>query len=218
MHYKQILFILVVFIDSRVKAMDLFTDNAGNHQTINPALLHTFWAFNEQEVLPPLESDVTPLVETALKELKRSSRIRKPRILYGDYGDYLEEIPTSDNASVSDSDDYVLVLDRNNSKKRSPALPCKKYTCSQCAHSYNEIHYLNRHIRTAHSNHRPFSCDQCQKSFKQKHHMIEHVKRHGADMYFCQICHKGLKRTSELTRHLRDVHRIKKQSSNEHLE
>lgn len=200
---------VIFFISCAVQslcAMELFDATQEIQQTINPALLHTFWMFNEQEILPPLEPEVEPAVAPALEVPQRPRRERKPTVLYNDFiADKLEK----DSIHESD-DDYVLVLDNYHSKKGTRTDKVRSFTCNECTKSYDTQYYLNRHKKFAHNLERPFSCDQCPQSFKQKHHWVEHVRRHGSDVYFCKVCLKGLKRNSELTRHLKDVHDIRK--------
>lgn len=200
---------VIFFISCTVQsvcAMELFDASQEIQPTINPVLLHTFWMFNEQEILPPLEPKIELEVAPAPEVLERSRRERKPTVLYKDFiTDKFEK------ESIHESDDdYVLVLDNYHSKKRTRTDKVRAFTCDQCTKSYDAQHYLNRHKKIAHTIDRPFSCNQCPQSFKQKHHLVEHINRHGSDIYFCQVCLKGLKRNSELTRHLKDVHDIRK--------
>lgn len=210
-HLKILLLILSAV--QSLCAMELFDATQGIQQTINPALLHSFWMFNEQEVLPPLEPEVEPLVVPSPEELKRSRRERKPTVLYKDFiTDKLEK------DSVDESDDNTIVLDNYNSKKRTKISATKQFACDLCQKSYDNEYHLNRHTRTAHSDNRPFGCHLCPKSFKEKHHMVEHERRHGSYTVACPVCTKCLKRNEEVTRHLKDVHRIQIQYGNEHVQ
>ena len=56
-----------------------------------------------------------------------------------------------------------------------------KIECEECGKSFTDTYYLKSHIKTVHSNARPFSCSICSKSFKEKKvlkgHMLTHERK-----------------------------------------
>lgn len=203
-HFK--LMLLILSVTHSLYAMDLFDFNQEIRPTINPALLNSYSIIKQEDVEPPLEPLFPPLIAPVIDTIttvKHSTGSHKATVLFKDViTDKLEKL------SVDETDDKFIVLDNYNSKKCTKMSATKQFACDQCSKSYNSQYYLNRHIRTAHSNDRPYSCYLCKKTFKEKHHCVEHVERHRATRVQCSECSKFFKRNSECTRHLKEVHHI----------
>lgn len=186
------------------------------YQTISPALLHIMPKVEEPALAPlllPLAPEVSPVLEAAA-EAMRAKRTRTPtRLKY--YAEFLcDQVSSDAEEQYSNSEEFTPDISPKRTRivLKKETDTAKPFACHLCPKSYDEKHYLNRHIRTSHNDDRPFSCYLCHKSFKEKHHLDEHVNRHGDARVYCSECSKPFKRNPELTRHLRDVHRIQKQN------
>jgi len=67
----------------------------------------------------------------------------------------------------------------------------KKYQCPECPKVYFDYDKssLNRHMRFAHRNNRPYSCNICEKDFRTKGSRDEHIRKHLGERHLkCSMC------------------------------
>lgn len=112
-----------------------------------------------------------------------------------------------------------------------------KRQCDQCSYVANSSSRLESHKLYRHKNERSYVCTICQKTFKQRGDLRAHVRRHqivepyrcdkcdfetlneeGLNThskihdrmyeYCCHICQKNFSRGNNLSRHLRDLHKL----------
>ena len=71
-------------------------------------------------------------------------------------------------------------------RNQKNATPGKKKVCPHCN---IEQSALSRHIKTVHSNHRPYSCNECGKAFVRKEHFMKHYHHHVERLtkWYCPI-------------------------------
>ena len=123
------------------------------------------------------------------------------------------------------------------------------FECLKCGKSYGRVGHLNRHVlghnptkryecsykdcgksfvdrrehRVHEDRHRGilrYKCELCGKLFGSQSNLINHRRWHSEETrYECQLCGKGWKVTSDLQRHMEDVHSGKvRKSENEEKE
>lgn len=79
----------------------------------------------------------------------------------------------------------------------------KPYECAQCPEAFISQYLLTTHIRTKHSDHRPFSCDACGKSFKFATSYNKHLLTHtDIKNYHCDVCGRSFRQQSAFKVHM----------------
>ena len=77
-------------------------------------------------------------------------------------------------------------------------------TCDVCSKSYGRKDHLMRHMRTTHSELRPFVCRVCAQTFSRKDRLLRHEKIHsGVPQFSCDLCDKCFIRRDSLKKHSR---------------
>ena len=88
----------------------------------------------------------------------------------------------------------------------------KKHECHLCEKSYTSKHNLDLHMRTQHSNKRPYKCNDCEKNFKDPTVFKRHRELHelnGERNFECNICKSKFITKSRLSTHIRFKHKDK---------
>ncbi|BHF83242.1 hypothetical protein SprV_0802638400 [Sparganum proliferum] len=89
-----------------------------------------------------------------------------------------------------------------------------KHICPTCGRAFVREDKLRRHIRSIHSDERPFVCEVCSKAFARKDKLQEHARHHNRDITFpCPACNEVFLMRSLLNRHLRLTHQMKSADS-----
>ena len=80
-----------------------------------------------------------------------------------------------------------------------------QYVCTfgECSNRYKFNHYLQNHIRRAHTLEKPFQCIDCGKTFFTKRDLINHRQTHSDLTFECEECHKLFNREILLKSHQR---------------
>lgn len=87
-----------------------------------------------------------------------------------------------------------------NLKHRLLRLHC---SVPQCEASFSTQKMINRHIKTVHSENRPFSCDKCLSTFKSKSALTQHNNAHATDKAFhCSQCSSAFVSQDRLNQHM----------------
>ena len=83
----------------------------------------------------------------------------------------------------------------------------RPYQCPDCQKSFHQLVKLKRH-RLQHTGERPFSCEVCGKTFKTRYHMKEHRVIHLArdHHYGCSQCGRKFSDKNNLRRHWKTLH------------
>ncbi|CAH1776925.1 unnamed protein product, partial [Owenia fusiformis] len=63
-----------------------------------------------------------------------------------------------------------------------------KKVCAECGKEFTKMRQLNKHMKTAHSDERPYKCDACPKAFKQQDKLKDHVNRIHKKITKCIQC------------------------------
>ncbi|XP_071445625.1 zinc finger protein 497-like [Hetaerina americana] len=78
----------------------------------------------------------------------------------------------------------------------------KQYFCCRCPQIFESLVFLERHVKTQHSDQRPYSCDECGATFKLEKYLKKHAKLHsGVRPFKCAVCAKAFRNRSELELH-----------------
>ena len=79
----------------------------------------------------------------------------------------------------------------------------KKFYCTHCGYSSTHTYVLKRHIKTVHSDERPFSCNSCESTFKTRDMLLLHTKIHtGEKPHQCKYCEKTFTQSKHLKNHV----------------
>ncbi|ODV93672.1 hypothetical protein PACTADRAFT_82182 [Pachysolen tannophilus NRRL Y-2460] len=54
----------------------------------------------------------------------------------------------------------------------------KNFDCSQCTGSFRRLEHLKRHVRSCHTDIRPYGCHLCEKKFARSDNLSQHIKVH----------------------------------------
>lgn len=57
-------------------------------------------------------------------------------------------------------------------------LPSTSFPCTECDKQFKRSEHLKRHVRSVHSNIRPFHCKYCDKKFSRSDNLAQHLKTH----------------------------------------
>ena len=81
--------------------------------------------------------------------------------------------------------------------------------CELCDKSYDNIHYLKRHIKTVHDKVKDYKCDSCGKAFTTPSHLEQHVKSVHLKIkdIACDYCDKVFSARFHLNKHVKYVHK-----------
>jgi uncharacterized Zn-finger protein len=94
-------------------------------------------------------------------------------------------------------------------RKRDPLKQktVKQFKCSLCSKRFAKKSHLNSHIRTVHSEERPYHCNECNKTFKRADCLHRHSSVHTSiKLFTCKMCKKTFSRKDHLNRHTKSVH------------
>jgi len=83
--------------------------------------------------------------------------------------------------------------------------------CSLCGTRCVRLDHLRHHIKTAHSDHRPYKCSYCGKTFKEQHHMNEHKSGHVTKerrKFKCKICSHCFTTKYRQKQHMLEKHSV----------
>ena len=92
----------------------------------------------------------------------------------------------------------------------------KEFECDQCGKGFGILKNLTVHIRTVHEGARDYVCSDCGKTFGHTSTLKDHFDRfHGGKpvkqrkIVECKICNKTVQGSSNLSRHMKNVHHQK---------
>lgn len=103
----------------------------------------------------------------------------------------------------------------NRRRRRQISSLCMKRMCHICGKIFKYPESLRRHLKTVHSDERPFKCHLCTSSFNRKHNLTIHIKvvHQGERVYtrkhiprLCQYCGKVLLSVRSLEEHISSIH------------
>lgn len=82
-----------------------------------------------------------------------------------------------------------------------------KHKCQLCDYAAVNIQCLKNHMRTKHSQLKPFRCSQCPKSFKLKNTLVSHMAQHtGEKRYSCEFCNRKFVSSGNYYAHRKRMH------------
>lgn len=134
--------------------------------------------------------------------------------------DLTEEDPNEESQEVLQSNDELLELKNRTEQTQSTVITesghqirymiqgttgrgnCEENRCHICGKYLSTKSGLNVHLKSIHSDSRPYSCNFCQKAFKTKPHLKIHQIVHSESyQYKCDVCQKAFKSKQALRIH-----------------
>ncbi|XP_041088385.1 zinc finger protein 551-like [Polyodon spathula] len=104
---------------------------------------------------------------------------------------------------------HRLVHERRRQAPEPEPDPRKRHACPQCPKRFRSPRELRRHL-LVHTGEKPYECELCGKSFKQESYLKYHRLLHADEKPFhCGQCEKSFISPYHLSRHIRDVHKVK---------
>lgn len=91
-------------------------------------------------------------------------------------------------------------------KQRHDDQTKKNHKCDQCNKEFNLLCTLNRHLKTVHSETRPFVCEECGKDYKVLAALKRHMEFHSGETITCVPCDLVFSYQSNYRRHYRRKH------------
>lgn len=78
----------------------------------------------------------------------------------------------------------------------------KRFECTFCKAMFSYKSDLGEHIKSKHSDERPFLCSECGARFSRNDYLVVHMRRHtGEKPFTCKYCGKGFPRSTDLNVH-----------------
>ncbi|XP_033872143.3 zinc finger protein 665-like [Acipenser ruthenus] len=104
---------------------------------------------------------------------------------------------------------HRLVHERRRQAPEPEPDPRKRHACPQCPKRFRSPRELRRHL-LVHTGEKPYECELCGKCFKQESYLKYHRLLHADEKPFhCGQCEKSFISPYHLSRHIRDVHKMK---------
>lgn len=91
------------------------------------------------------------------------------------------DVPVS---GVDTARDLVPVEVEPPRRGRKPTLeydPAKQFVCSYCRRRFKRQEHLKRHVRSLHTNEKPYDCELCGKKFSRTDNLAQHVRTHALE-------------------------------------
>ncbi|KAG2457394.1 zinc finger protein 62 homolog [Polypterus senegalus] len=147
--------------------------------------------------------------ESCSKRFRTACLLRLHRRIHSEDRPFVCEVCTKTFRFQGALQRHRLVHERRKHVPEPEPDPRKRHICPECPKRFRSPRELRRHL-LVHTGEKPYECELCSKRFKQESYLKYHRLLHAEEKPFhCGECEKSFISPYHLTRHIRDVHKIK---------